>query len=33
MSLLAENMALHPIRRERTELRTFTLTGYLEGWA
>ena len=24
---------LHPIRREQTELRTFALTGYLEGWA
>jgi uncharacterized protein (DUF885 family) len=33
MSLLAENSALHPIRREQTELRTFALTGYLEGWA
>ena len=33
MSLLAENSALHPIRREQTGLRTFALTGYLEGWA
>jgi uncharacterized protein (DUF885 family) len=32
-SLLAENTALHPIRRGHTELRTFALTGYLEGWA
>jgi uncharacterized protein (DUF885 family) len=31
--LLAENAALHPIRRGQTELRTFALTGYLEGWA
>lgn len=28
-----ENTALHPIRREATELRTFALNGYLEGWA
>ncbi|HEY3955436.1 MAG TPA: DUF885 domain-containing protein [Streptosporangiaceae bacterium] len=28
-----ENTALHPIRRELTELRTFALNGYLEGWA
>ena len=27
-----ENTALHPIRREPTELRTFALNGYLEGW-
>jgi uncharacterized protein (DUF885 family) len=33
MGLLAENTALHPIRREQTELRTFALNGYLEGWA
>jgi uncharacterized protein (DUF885 family) len=33
MSLLAENTALHPIRREQTHLPTFALTGYLEGWA
>jgi uncharacterized protein (DUF885 family) len=33
MSLLAENTTLHPIRREQTELRTFALNGYLEGWA
>lgn len=33
MSLLGENTALHPIRREQTQLRTFALTGYLEGWA
>jgi hypothetical protein len=33
MGLLAENTALHPIRREQTQLRTFALTGYLEGWA
>jgi uncharacterized protein (DUF885 family) len=33
MSLLAENSRLHPIRREQTELRTFALNGYLEGWA
>jgi len=33
MSLLAGNTALHPIRREQTELRTFALNGYLEGWA
>ena len=33
MSLLAENTALHPIRREQTGLRTFALTGYGEGWA
>jgi uncharacterized protein (DUF885 family) len=29
----AENTALHPIRRQTTELRTFALNGYLEGWA
>jgi uncharacterized protein (DUF885 family) len=29
----AENTALHPIRREATELRTFALNGYMEGWA
>lgn len=28
-----ENAALHPIRRESTELRTFALNGYMEGWA
>jgi len=28
-----ENTALHPIRREATELRTFALNGYMEGWA
>jgi uncharacterized protein (DUF885 family) len=28
-----ENTALHPIRREPTELRTFALNGYMEGWA
>jgi uncharacterized protein (DUF885 family) len=28
-----ENTALHPIRREPTELRTFALSGYMEGWA
>jgi uncharacterized protein (DUF885 family) len=28
-----ENTALHPIRRELTELRTFALNGYQEGWA
>ena len=33
MSLLAQNTALNPIRREQAELRTFALTGYLEGWA
>jgi uncharacterized protein (DUF885 family) len=33
MGLLAENTALHPIRRGQTELRTFALNGYLEGWA
>ena len=27
----AENTALHPIRRQTTELRTFALNGYLEG--
>jgi uncharacterized protein (DUF885 family) len=31
--LLMENTALHPIRRVPTELRTFALNGYLEGWA
>jgi len=31
--LLAESPALHPIRRGQTELRTFALNGYLEGWA
>jgi uncharacterized protein (DUF885 family) len=30
---LAENTALHPIRRHTTELRTFATNGYLEGWA
>jgi len=29
----SENTALHPIRRELTELRTFALNGYMEGWA
>ena len=29
----AENTALHPIRRQITELRTFALNGYMEGWA
>jgi hypothetical protein len=29
ISVLAENGALHPIRREQTGLRTFALTGYL----
>jgi uncharacterized protein (DUF885 family) len=33
MSLLSESTALHPIRREQSWLRTFALTGYLEGWA
>jgi uncharacterized protein (DUF885 family) len=33
MSPLAENSALHPIRREQTGLRTFALNGYLGGWA
>jgi uncharacterized protein (DUF885 family) len=33
MSLLAQNTALHRIRREHTGLRTFALTGYGEGWA
>jgi uncharacterized protein (DUF885 family) len=33
MARLAENTALHPIRRVPTELRTFALNGYLEGWA
>ena len=28
-----ENTALHPIRREPTELRTFAVNGYMEGWA
>ncbi len=28
-----ENTALHPIRRESSELRTFALNGYMEGWA
>lgn len=28
-----ENTGLHPIRREPNELRTFALSGYLEGWA
>ena len=28
-----ENTALHPIRREPIELRTFALNGYAEGWA
>jgi uncharacterized protein (DUF885 family) len=32
MGLLAENTALHPIRRE-ARLRTFALNGYSEGWA
>ena len=29
----AEDTALHPIRRQTTELRTFALNGYMEGWA
>jgi uncharacterized protein (DUF885 family) len=29
----AENTALHPIRRQMTDLRTFALNGYMEGWA
>ena len=33
MSLLTEDTALHPIRREQSELRTFALNGYMEGWA
>jgi uncharacterized protein (DUF885 family) len=33
LGLLAEDKELHPIRREQTELRTFALNGYLEGWA
>jgi len=33
MGLLAENTALHPIRRSPTTMRPFALTGYLEGWA
>ncbi len=33
MGRLIENTALHPIRRVPTELRTFALNGYLEGWA
>jgi uncharacterized protein (DUF885 family) len=32
MGLVAENTALHPIRREPS-LRTFALNAYLEGWA
>ncbi|GAA1700158.1 DUF885 domain-containing protein [Fodinicola feengrottensis] len=28
-----ESTALHPIRREASELRTFALSGYFEGWA
>jgi uncharacterized protein (DUF885 family) len=28
-----ENAALHPLRREVTELRTFALNAYYEGWA
>jgi uncharacterized protein (DUF885 family) len=32
MGLLAENTALHPIRRGLSQ-RTFALNGYLEGWA
>ena len=33
MGLLAENTALHPIRRGQTWLSTFALTAYVEGWA
>jgi uncharacterized protein (DUF885 family) len=33
MGRLLENITLHPIRRVPTELRTFALNGYLEGWA
>jgi uncharacterized protein (DUF885 family) len=33
LGLLLENTALHPIRRVPTEVRTFALNGYLEGWA
>jgi uncharacterized protein (DUF885 family) len=33
MGLLAASTALHPIRREQSEVRTFALNGYLEGWA
>jgi uncharacterized protein (DUF885 family) len=33
VGLLMQNTALHPIRRVPTELRTFALNGYLEGWA
>jgi uncharacterized protein (DUF885 family) len=28
-----EDGSLHPLRREMTELRTFALNGYMEGWA
>jgi uncharacterized protein (DUF885 family) len=30
---LREATGLHPIRRELSELRTYALNGYLEGWA
>jgi uncharacterized protein (DUF885 family) len=33
VGLQMENTALHPIRREPAELRTFALNGYMEGWA
>ena len=33
MGLVAENTALHPIRREPSGLRTFAVNAYLEGWA
>jgi uncharacterized protein (DUF885 family) len=33
IGLLMEDTALHPIRRVPTELRTFALNGYTEGWA
>jgi uncharacterized protein (DUF885 family) len=33
IGLLIEDTALHPIRRVPTELRTFALNGYMEGWA
>jgi uncharacterized protein (DUF885 family) len=33
IGLLMEDTALHPIRRVPTELRTFALNGYMEGWA
>ena len=31
--LQLENAALHPLRREATELRTFSTNGFVEGWA